>query len=152
MIVGVPRETFPGERRVALVPIVIPNLAKAGIEAASSKPARASRPAIRTPSTPRKAPRLSPTARMSLPHADIVTQVLCYGSNDQTGHADLPLIRRDQVLDRFPAAPGLAGNDSGDRRDGRDFLLRGTDAANHARAEHGRAFVDGARSAVTRPC
>ena len=32
MIVGVPRETYPGERRVALVPIVIPNLAKAGLE------------------------------------------------------------------------------------------------------------------------
>ncbi len=32
MIVGVPRESFPGERRVALVPAVLPNLAKAGIE------------------------------------------------------------------------------------------------------------------------
>ena len=32
MIVGVPRETYPGERRVALVPIVIPALAKAGME------------------------------------------------------------------------------------------------------------------------
>ena len=32
MIVGVPRETYPGERRVALVPAVIPNLAKAGLE------------------------------------------------------------------------------------------------------------------------
>ena len=32
MIVGVPRESFPGERRVALVPAVIPALAKAGLE------------------------------------------------------------------------------------------------------------------------
>src|SRR5260370_853965 len=32
MIVGVPRETFPGERRVALVPAVIPTLAKAGLQ------------------------------------------------------------------------------------------------------------------------
>jgi NAD(P) transhydrogenase subunit alpha len=32
MIVGVPREIFPGERRVALVPAVIPNLKKAGLE------------------------------------------------------------------------------------------------------------------------
>src|SRR3989304_4759100 len=29
MIVGVPKETFPGERRVALVPAVVPTLAKA---------------------------------------------------------------------------------------------------------------------------
>jgi len=34
MIVGVPRETFPGERRVALVPAAIPNLKKAGLEVA----------------------------------------------------------------------------------------------------------------------
>ena len=32
MIVGIPPETYPGERRVALVPAVIPNLAKAGLE------------------------------------------------------------------------------------------------------------------------
>ncbi len=32
MIVGVPRESFPGERRVALVPAALANLAKAGLE------------------------------------------------------------------------------------------------------------------------
>ena len=32
MIVGVPRETYPGERRVALVPAVIPGLTKAGLK------------------------------------------------------------------------------------------------------------------------
>src|SRR5260370_25109210 len=32
MIVGVPRESFPGERRVALVPAVIPNLSQAGLD------------------------------------------------------------------------------------------------------------------------
>ena len=32
MIVGVPREIYPGERRVALVPAVFPCLAKAGLE------------------------------------------------------------------------------------------------------------------------
>ena len=32
MIVGVPKESYPGERRVALVPAVIPILAKAGLE------------------------------------------------------------------------------------------------------------------------
>ena len=33
--------------------------------------------------------------------ADIIVQVLCYGSNDVTGKADLPLLRRDQVLIGF---------------------------------------------------
>ncbi len=32
MVVGVPKESFPGERRVALVPGVIPSLTKAGFE------------------------------------------------------------------------------------------------------------------------
>jgi NAD(P) transhydrogenase subunit alpha len=32
MIVGVPRECFPGERRVALVPASVPSLVKAGLE------------------------------------------------------------------------------------------------------------------------
>ncbi len=32
MIIGVPQETYPGERRVALVPMVMPILAKAGFE------------------------------------------------------------------------------------------------------------------------
>ena len=32
MIVGVPRESYPGERRVALVPLVVPGLLKAGLQ------------------------------------------------------------------------------------------------------------------------
>src|SRR6202041_320824 len=33
--------------------------------------------------------------------ADIIAQVLCYGSNDKTGDADLPLLHKDQVLVGF---------------------------------------------------
>ena len=33
--------------------------------------------------------------------ADIIVQVLCYGSNDSTGRADLPLFRRGQTLIGF---------------------------------------------------
>ena len=33
--------------------------------------------------------------------ADIIVQVLCYGSNDITGEADLPLLRTEQVLIGF---------------------------------------------------
>src|SRR5262245_17201986 len=32
MIVGVPKETVPGERRVALVPDLVPKLTKAGLD------------------------------------------------------------------------------------------------------------------------
>ena len=33
--------------------------------------------------------------------ADIITQVLCYGSNDKTGKEDLPLFGKDQILIGF---------------------------------------------------
>src|SRR5260370_14383366 len=51
MIVGVPRESFPGERRVALVPAVIPNLFQAGLEVAVEGGAgdKGRRPAARPP-------------------------------------------------------------------------------------------------------
>src|SRR6185369_14153466 len=40
--------------------------------------------------------------------ADIVLQVLCYGSNDATGQADLPLMRRGQTLIGFLRPLGSA--------------------------------------------
>jgi NAD(P) transhydrogenase subunit alpha len=40
--------------------------------------------------------------------ADVVLQVLCYGSNDKTGADDLPLMRRDQVLIGFLRPLGSA--------------------------------------------
>src|SRR5499433_3383402 len=40
--------------------------------------------------------------------ADLIVQVLCYGSNDITGEADLPLLRRGQVLIGFLRPLGSA--------------------------------------------
>src|SRR5260370_16883922 len=41
--------------------------------------------------------------------ADIIVQVLCYGSNDVTGQADLPLLRSEQVLVGFLRPLGSVG-------------------------------------------
>jgi NAD(P) transhydrogenase subunit alpha len=100
MIVGVPREIFPGERRVALVPAVIPNLVKAGLEVVLETNAglEAGYPDADYVS---KGAKILPDRAEVFRTADIVTQVLCYGSNDRTGEADLPLFRRDQVLIGF---------------------------------------------------
>ena len=95
MMVGVPREIFPGERRVALVPAVIPNLTKAGLEVIVEAGAGA-KPAILTPITPPRARRSPLIAPRSSPSRDIIVQVLCYGSNDRTGKADLPLCAKDR--------------------------------------------------------
>jgi NAD(P) transhydrogenase subunit alpha len=100
MIVGVPKESFPGERRVALVPMVIANLAKAGLEVIIEKGAgvQAGYPdSLYTD----KGAKIVANREAVFGTADIVVQVLCYGSNERVGRADLPLMRRDQVLIGF---------------------------------------------------
>src|SRR5713101_8048854 len=100
MIVGVPRESYPGERRVALVPAVIPTLAKAGLEVVVEKGAgiEAGYPDADFVA---KGAKILPDRAEVFRTADIIVQVLCYGSNDRTGKDDLPLLRRDQVLIGF---------------------------------------------------
>ena len=100
MIVGIPREIFPGERRVALVPAVVPNLVKAGIEVVVEAGAGVEAGFHDAEYVSKGAKVLSERAEV-FRAADIITQVLCYGSNDQTGKADLPLFRRGQVLVGF---------------------------------------------------
>src|SRR6202140_5242155 len=99
-MIGVPKESYPGERRVALVPAVIPNLIKAGFEIAIEKGAgvEAGYPdALYV----EKGAKILPDRAAIFAAADIVVQVLCYGSNYITGKADLPLMRRGQVLIGF---------------------------------------------------
>jgi proton-translocating NAD(P)+ transhydrogenase subunit alpha len=100
VIVGVPKESFPGERRVALVPAVISNLAKAGLEVTVEAGAgvEAGYPDAQYAE---KGAKIAPDRKSVFATADIITQVLCYGSNDKTGKADLPLMRRDQLLIGF---------------------------------------------------
>src|ERR1700686_1903313 len=100
MIVGVPRESFPGERRVSLVPAVIPNLAKAGLEVVVETGAgvEAGYPDADFAA---KGAKILPQRAEVFRAADILVQVLCYGSNDRTGEADVPLFKRDQVLVGF---------------------------------------------------
>ncbi|HEX3378012.1 MAG TPA: Re/Si-specific NAD(P)(+) transhydrogenase subunit alpha [Candidatus Acidoferrales bacterium] len=100
MIVGVPRETYPGERRVALVPAVIPNLAKAGLEVIVQAGAGAEAGFLDSDYVAKGA-KIVPTRAEVFASADIITQMLSYGSNDQTGRDDLPLFRRGQVLIGF---------------------------------------------------
>jgi NAD(P) transhydrogenase subunit alpha len=99
MIVGVPRESFPGERRVALIPAVLPSYAKAGVEVIVQAGAgnEAGYPDALYID---KGAKIVPTREEAF-RADVVVQVLCYGPNDKTGAADLPLLHRDQVLIGF---------------------------------------------------
>jgi NAD/NADP transhydrogenase alpha subunit len=100
VIIGVPKEIYPGERRVALVPMVIPMLTKAGcevvIEAGAGEEA-----GYPDSHYLQKGAKIIPERSAVFETSDIIVQVLCYGSNDITGKADLPLLRRNQVLIGF---------------------------------------------------
>jgi NAD(P) transhydrogenase subunit alpha len=100
MLVGVPREIFPGERRVALVPAVIPNLKKAGLEIIVEAGAgiEAGYPDVEYTA---KGATLAQSRAEVFAQADVILQVLSYGSNDRNGQDDLPLLRRSQVLIGF---------------------------------------------------
>ena len=100
MIVGVPRESYPGERRVALVPSVVANLKKAGLDVVVEQNAglEAGYPDAEYTA---KGAKVVPDRAEVFRTADIIVQVLCYGSNDKTGKADVPLYRPDQVLIGF---------------------------------------------------
>jgi H+-translocating NAD(P) transhydrogenase subunit alpha len=100
MILGVPRESFPGERRVALVPAVIPVLAKAGLEVIVQAGAGMEAGYPDADYVAKGAKIVGDRAEV-FRAADIIVQILCYGSNDQTGAADLPLLKRDQILIGF---------------------------------------------------
>src|SRR5215510_13084657 len=100
MKIGVPREIFPEERRVALVPAAIPSLTKAGLEVVVEAGAGIEAGYPDTDYASAGAKPLSSRADV-FSSADIVIQVLCYGSNDKTGEADLPLFHKDQALIGF---------------------------------------------------
>ena len=95
VIVGVPKESYPGERRVALIPAVIPTLAKAGLEVIVESCAGEGA-GYPDAAYLEKGGKIVPDRAGVFRAADIIVQVLCYGSNDVTGQADLPLLRRDQ--------------------------------------------------------
>jgi len=85
---------------VALVPVAVPNLKKAGLEVVIESGAgeQAGYPdAIYV----EKGAKILPDRAAVFSTADIILQVLCYGSNDLTGKADLPLYRHGQTLIGF---------------------------------------------------
>jgi H+-translocating NAD(P) transhydrogenase subunit alpha len=100
MIIGVPRESFPGERRVALVPGVISSLTKAGFEVVIEAGAGAEAGYPDGDYTAKGARIVADRAGV-FSAADLIVQVLGYGSNDRTGRDDLPLLRSGQVLVGF---------------------------------------------------
>jgi NAD(P) transhydrogenase subunit alpha len=100
MIVGVPRESYPGERRVALVPASVPGLLKADLQVVVEAGAGVSA-GYRDADYESRGARIVPSRSGVFGDADVVLQVLCHGANDRTGADDLPLFRPGQTLIGF---------------------------------------------------
>lgn len=97
MKVAVPQETYDGERRVALVPAVLPQLTKAGIEVAVERGAGVAAGYADEAYRDKGASIVDDRKRL-LADADIVAQVRTLGANPDAGAADLELLRSGQVL------------------------------------------------------
>jgi NAD(P) transhydrogenase subunit alpha len=97
MIVGVPKETCPGERRVALVPSALPSLGRSGIEVLLETGAgeQAGYPdSVFT----EKGAKLVASREELFGSADVVLQVRAYGANLEAGKSDLALLRQGQTV------------------------------------------------------
>jgi H+-translocating NAD(P) transhydrogenase subunit alpha len=97
MIVGVPKEIYPKERRVAIVPAVIPNLKKSGLEVLVEAGAGIAAGYPDAEYADKGAQLIANRAEL-FQKAEIVVQFLCHGANDKTGSSDLPLMKRGQLL------------------------------------------------------
>ncbi|MBU1318515.1 MAG: Re/Si-specific NAD(P)(+) transhydrogenase subunit alpha [candidate division Zixibacteria bacterium] len=95
--VGVPKETFPDERRVAVVPDIVPQFVKsgmkvilesgAGIESGITDAAFRDRGAV-----------IESDRSEVFEHSDIILQVRGYGANPDRGRSDLEFMRKGQSI------------------------------------------------------
>lgn len=97
MIIGVPKETFPGEKRVALIPAIIPSLQKGGMEVHLESGAGAES-GYPDAAYSEKGGTVVASRRELFEQARIVVQVRTLGANPEHGRADLPMMQRDQVI------------------------------------------------------
>ena len=96
MLIGVPKETFPGETRVALIPAQVTDFKKAGFDTIVERGAGA---AAGFPDAEYKEKGASSGSRAEVfQKADFIVQVRGYGANPEEGRADLELLRKDQNI------------------------------------------------------
>jgi len=97
MNLAVVKETFPGERRVSLVPAVLPSLAKAGwsvlVESGAGELAGFSDADYQSAGAT-----IVQQRRAAFEQADVVLQVRCLGANPEAGRDDLELLKPAQVV------------------------------------------------------
>jgi NAD(P) transhydrogenase subunit alpha len=96
MKVGVAKETFPGEKRVAITPASVPGLKKLGLEVEVQAGAGLAA-GYEDASYVDKGATIAPSRR-NIFDCDIVVQVRAAGENPEAGCEDVPLMRQGQVI------------------------------------------------------
>jgi len=96
MKIGVVKESFPGECRVALVPGMLPGLAKAGLDVLLESNAGQAAGFPDAQYTSKGAVLASRSEVFA--QADVILQVRAPGANPATGSADLAALRKEQVV------------------------------------------------------
>jgi len=96
MMVAIPRESFPGENRVALIPALVPRLAEAGMEVMVESMAGSSAGFSDRRYEENGAKVID--NRRDLFAADVILQVRAAGANPDAGRDDLDYFRSDQAV------------------------------------------------------
>jgi NAD(P) transhydrogenase subunit alpha len=100
MIIGAPKETYPGERRVAIVPALVPSLTQAGLEVLVETGAGAEA-GYPDAAYEEKGARVVGGRAELFQNADVVLQVRALGANPEQGRADLELLHESQTIIGF---------------------------------------------------
>ncbi len=100
MIIGVPKETFPGERRVALTPDVVPTLAKAKMEVLVQAGA-GQEAGFPDKTYEEKGAKIAKSRDELFAQADTVATVRLLGANLEKGRDDLAKMKSGQALIGF---------------------------------------------------
>ena len=120
MIVGVPRETFPGERRVATIPAVVPGLRKVGLELIL-EPGAGLSAGFLDAAYADKGARIAGSRAQVYADAEVILQVRALGANLVAGREDLASLRPGQTVIGF-------SEPLGEPQAARDLAARGVTA------------------------
>ena len=97
MIIGVPKETYPGEQRVALIPATLPSLKKEGMDVQIEAGAGVTSGYPDDAYTEKGGTIVSSRSQL-FEAAHIIVQVRMLGANPEQGKTDLPLMQPDHVI------------------------------------------------------
>jgi NAD(P) transhydrogenase subunit alpha len=100
MVVGVPRESFPGEKRVAMVPMYVEQIKKTGLELNFERGAGMGA-GFPDAVFKEKGVKILADRRSVFSSSDIILQVRAAGANPQKGLSDIKLMRKRAVLIGF---------------------------------------------------